>query len=255
MRYKELMESVELDTLRNLPFYKDFKNLTLYRGTENPPPETVFQKFRFRNKSVDTPFGIHQSINEEAEKKFGLPIRNLLFAYSHDIDTRSYGSPTIILPVGEFRLFAHKNTFDMTIENDLDLPHYNFYFEMFKKVVENLSDGEFPLSDFEKEKLVERYNQNINKHGNDIDVMFTWYIWERMSQHDMEDSDDVFQRLRNVVTEQIAKSYQEFAQDYISDVYEISPSDTVGDVEIMIYAPEGFYTVPEGSLEFQILRK
>lgn len=251
MRYTELMESVELDSLRNLPFYKDFKNLTLYRGTENPPPETAFQKFRFRNKPVDTPLGIHEAINAESEKTFGLPIRNLLFGYGDAIHTRGYGSPTIILPVGEFRLFAHKTTFDMTIENDFDLPQRDFFENIFKKVVDRLVDGEFPLSNFEKEKLVERYKQNINKHGNDIDVMFTWYIWERMSQYTMDDSNALFQKLRNVVTGQIAKSYQEFARDYISDVYEISPSDTVGDVEIMIYAPEGFYTVPEGTIEYE----
>lgn len=90
-----------------------------------------------RTSSQDTfPF-VHQYLNKISEEKFGVKIRNLLFAYNSSVSTFQYGDTLCVFPIGDYQLFYSTSVVDFTISYGADrngtgsmYPIKDFYVEL-----------------------------------------------------------------------------------------------------------------------------
>lgn len=271
MKYTMLSESIDYKEIKSQPYFDKFKKLRLYHGMKSELDEPTLIPFRYRNKSVDTPVEFHEAINEVSTEKFGVPIRNLKFLYGSARNVDAYGSPHIIIPKGDFQLFTNPDTYDMTVEYNLDVRHSRIYRNLFTSIVSNLKESithylldnqddeddeepEVTIDDaleFKLDKLLERFKPNISKYYNgDIRTMFTNYIIDNID--DIVD-DSMFKFIESnigrIVNGTVALGIKNFAISYVDGIIEVQSDSDISssDSEFMLYAPEGMYVIPENT--------
>lgn len=242
-----MLEDISQQDILSQPYFDRFPNIRFYHGTRNATDEIQEVPFKLRTKPKDTNRFLHDAINELSTDQFGIPIRNLLFAY---IDKRLgsiYGNVFVIIPKGDFKVYFHPDINDMTI--DLDMNHK-------KSVLNDII--ELALTDLENDELVNYLTKD------EIDRWFhhVEHFIERKTVHHInaviddllstaeipKDQYDTFDSyLKQKVEQYQPIVYMKLAEQYISDVKEITHENELNyneEPELMIYAPNGFYAIP-----------
>ena len=97
------------------PFIKDIKspNDFLYSGRQTN--EKFFtRKVRKNRVPTDTPEIIHNLLDDMFKKKFGHKLRSESLFVTKDVEIASgYGTPYIILPIGNYKLFGNPKIYDL----------------------------------------------------------------------------------------------------------------------------------------------
>lgn len=257
MKYKMLNEDISYDEIKSQPYFNQFKNLRLYHGSRNKINEPTLIPFRFREKSVDTPTELHDTINSISEEKLGVPVRNLKFVYTREIQVLPYGKPHILVPKGEFKLYAVTGLYDLTTTYDLDMADSNFFNNIFEvvcdKLKHELESFSFQVSNDEVMKildnLISAYMDAISQfHQSNIKESFYEYILFHIgSLIDKSNLGELEETVKTIIHKIVNQHYINFAHEYIDSVGEIkTDSDYEGDnAELMLYAPNGMYVIPE----------
>ena len=97
---------------------------------------------------------VHNAINDASEKRFGVPVRNLMFASNNSMATREYGSTYVVIPVGQYRLFYSKIVEDLYSENNgyLNDEAYNKFIRA--KVSKFLTSAQYTSTVMELSSLI-----------------------------------------------------------------------------------------------------
>lgn len=270
MKYTMLVESVDYNEIKSQPFFHQFNDLRLYHGSKKSLDEPTIIPFRFRENPVDTPKEIHDKINEKSQEKFGLPVRNLKFTYSKQIQVYAYGDPFILVPKGEFRLFVNPNVYDMTVDTDLDVYNSKFYEQIFNSIIDNISELQMNMEneddidvdlDFWLNKLNENYRTHIPKYKDEgsLSEMMLAYIMDVLNEHVNNSSvlNTFNEYIPKIVKSSINMRYNKFAEDYIENLQELTSDSDIDykEIEFMLYAPEGMYIIPENTKLYNMLHK
>lgn len=106
-----------LETIISSKYFKD--NILPYIIKRRGVPELVHGSYKMENrkiinitqrtKPVDTSKIIHQLVNEEAESKFGVPIRSLLFASQSNEVSENYGPTHTLIPLDDDYAFYYSD--------------------------------------------------------------------------------------------------------------------------------------------------
>jgi len=86
----------------------------LFHGTETLMGDIKYLEFRERTEPKDTNVFIHNYINNLSKKKYGVNVRNGMFVTTQVKSAKSYGSPYIIFPLGEYKIFYSLGVTDFT---------------------------------------------------------------------------------------------------------------------------------------------
>lgn len=255
MKYNQLTESIGLDTIQQEPYFKQFPNIKLYRGMRGIH-EIKSVPFKYREQPRDTNIQIHDAVNAASIEKFGLPIRNLIFTYPEKEHTYNYGETMIVVPIGDFKLFCNPNVFDMTyyfseFQNELEIKAL-----VFRKVIDHLRKSrfshEFGIEYNTKNLFDDMYDEEHRLNNNPINNLILQLIVERDSDFPVDDFDF---KLRKLVSQyRIHTAATMASKQYVDDVIEITNENQLTDYddrppEIMVYAPNGFYVIPDHMLD------
>jgi len=100
------------DVVRKL-IYNGF----LYHGSPSSNlGELKYLEFQERDEPKDTNIFIHNYVNHLAKKKYGVNVRSGMFVTAQVRSAKSYGSPYLIFPLGEYKIFYSKGVMDFTDE-------------------------------------------------------------------------------------------------------------------------------------------
>lgn len=253
MILKQLNESVEVDEILKQPYFRYFPNMRLYHGTPNKFSEITFLPFKLRTSPTNTDKRVHDIVNELTLDEFGLPLRSLLFCYRYD--ETMYGHSYMIVPKGEFRLFHNPNIHDMTIDLGVDVfvdhdapdtipdklyPYIgeNEYTEFFvDKIMENVD-----IMDVDIHVVIEAMNDMVDEFdddGEDFEKVFHF-----INSH----KEDILMKIGESVNEML----RDIAHEYVSGIEEITSEESGFEddrSEVMLYAPNGFYVIPDEYFE------
>ncbi len=106
------LQTIEPEDLENPDLVREFANM--YRGSHNyKTPYLVITPYGERRPS-DTNIEIHNYVNMISKEKYGVPVRNLIFADKSIILAGEYGEPYVLFPLGDYRLFYHEGVKDFT---------------------------------------------------------------------------------------------------------------------------------------------
>lgn len=220
-----------IETIMDDASKQSFNNYgsTLYHGSHTITSPTLVG-FRLREKPRDTFILIHNKINEYAIKRFGTPVRNLMFAtkdikqakhYSHDVCS-------VIPNTDDYRLFYHVYMDDMTIKtNELLKGIYNKpnFENIFKQSLEHKDTVELLKAINHIPKYVESFD--------DLDG----YVTNILKPYGLESHT---KRICSDVRNEILK----FSIKYVDDLIETKNPDDIDHQEVMVYAPNGTYLIP-----------
>jgi hypothetical protein len=110
--YGTQLQTIEPEDLENPDLVRKFDNM--YRGSDNyKAPYLVIAPYEERRPS-DTNIEIHNYVNMISKEKYGVPVRNLIFADKRITLAEEYGEPYVLFPLGDYRLFYHKGVRDFT---------------------------------------------------------------------------------------------------------------------------------------------
>lgn len=276
-----LYESITIDELRNNESYFDyFPSTYLYHGTSKSVYRNNIQflNFRMREKSKDSIYFMHHAINKFSEKKFNLPIRNLLFVTQNSTIADDYGNTVIIVPKGKnYRLFANQHYTDITDELNLEpspfistnirkvlwriarSPHYFKNWNMVYDFMDNKVELRDTVMQFFydedstiKSRIYDKtYDQDTTLE--DFAAEITKYIGEIAISNNLssakadlyypiyEYADDLYP----IILDALNKEVDAIAKNYVDGVEEINSEAQLENehTEIMLYAPDGFYMV------------
>lgn len=270
MKYSHLLESATYDEIRSQPYFDRFPDIRLYHGTKSPVKEPSLVPFRYRKAPKDTPQVIHDTINEKSVDKFGIPVRNLFFTYQkpHNI-INYYGEQCIAIPKGKFRLFCNPLVNDMTTHYDLDMYSSNFYTAIFEEVISRLVEFNRSLNYDESmvdadmvfwlDKLESNYRKAIaGYNGGFVDQMES-YILEVLQDHIKDEtlSKTFTNQVLKVTKEVFSMHIHKMSDDYMKTLIELDTASDIYDrtAEMMLYAPEGMYMIPEHTKLFNTFYK
>lgn len=266
MKFNMLNEDISYDEIKSQPYFNQFKNLRLYHGSRNKVNYPTLIPYRFREKPVDTPTELHNIINSISEEKLGIPVRNLKFVYNRAMQTLPYGDPHIIVPKGDFTLYAVKGLYDLTTEYDLDSFDGIFYNNIFLGIIETLKkklqdfsdDIDISTSNIILDGVYKKYSQNIHAFSDpDIKNIYHEYIMFYLKGAVKKSIiDSIEKSVFDVIHQTVSDEYKEFAMDYIASIEKIgSDSELIGEnTELMLYAPNGMYVIPERTKLYNILQ-
>lgn len=100
------------DIIRRI-IYEDF----LYHGSPSSGMGAFeYLEFQERSEPKDTNIFIHNYVNNLSKKKYGVNVRNGMFVTTQVKISTSYGSPYLIFPLGEYKIFYSKGVQDFTDE-------------------------------------------------------------------------------------------------------------------------------------------
>lgn len=262
---KLIETNVDMEELFDLPYFHYFPSTYFYHGSEEMSNEIHSLKFRFRSEPKDSVKIIHDAFNEASTKKFGIPIRNLLFASVDTEQAENYGDVFAIIPKGEnFRFFTNPNYRDVT--DQLNLSPYSFFKFASRHVIDELAH-EGTLSKHMPEEDFSMAFSFLTNEGHDVALKMsrTMINGSRNNRTTEEFADAITMQIVDGITEKgeldmrpyesIVKklSYGIFntyvdvqTHHYVSDVIEVSNQDTMPSEssEMMLYTPDGFYLVP-----------
>lgn len=278
MKYVMLKENDEelVDQILNQPFMKSFSELRLYRGLSKQNDEIMKVGFKFRESPKDTDKTLHDMINQESTRMFGVPIRNLMFTYPTIESAEKYGGVNMIVPIGDrFQMFYHPEIHDMTaalvaesdslmerlIDGALDsiasLDAVNDATE--SEMIADAIDHVLGDISFETNNPRQEFKDNLQKRVPDI-IHKEFANNPEMSQ-DEKDAilDELYDRkwlesLSTLFSDIMDDDLEAMVNDYLSDIEVVEVSDSDDDMhiyaddngsEIMVYAPDGFYVIPE----------
>lgn len=251
MKYHMLNEGVNKHNIVNQPFIDNHDDMVLYHGTVKISEPTEME-FRFRSKPMSTIKELHEKINELSEDKFGIPVRNLLFTYPNDSDSvMTYGNSNVIVPIGKnYRIFYHPSLHDMT--EDLNVGDYSDI------PIKNITDELMELDDGSMGEYYRHYVEWLQEHeeltsGDYSGIIGAFYNLEDNAE---QDNDFVHVHLKNfiknnkkdildIIMKAVKESIDSIAHQYVSGLEELGEDENVDGVEMMVYAPNGFYIMPE----------
>lgn len=250
MYYNKLAESVEVSELTNQPYFDKFPSIRLYRGMSCSSDDIQFISFKFRDKPRNTNIRLHDAINKESVDKFGIPIRNLMFAYSIPKPTVTYGSTHIIVPKGKFTLYVNPNVFDMT--NDFARSILSNFESIKDDVFNELLNKDYGAkynTDYDFKSL---FNELRKEDFNELQSPVT-YIIDQVEEASIPfNNSDVADYLELDIRKTVSKHSMDMvvnnADKYVNSVIEVDSENDIDwskNPEIMVYAPNGFYVVPE----------
>lgn len=270
MKYKMITESIEMDEVLSQPYFSNFVETRLYRGIQKTFEYVTKVPFKFRDSPLDTRRIIHDVINKESMDRFKLPIRNLMFTYPDFEDAQNYGGVCIIVPIGSnYKLFANNEIHDLTADMGLG---DNFFDDLIPQTIDTMSSMDVvnTVIDSSQEYLIDVFEYLIDQaefHTNDfVNEFHKWlskHIGESIdtyaANHEIDDetvlnwkkyisNEDVIGQLTDMFEQYMVDEIEHKADEYLSDVEEITEDDDiVYDIvpEIMVYAPDGFYVIPE----------
>lgn len=257
MRYYQINENTEdiENVIKSQPFLKQFREMRLYHGTDSIS-EVMLVPFKLRNKPKDTPDYIHNALNAATKEKFGVPVRSLLFTYPDSDGVYQYGNTIMIVPNGSFRLFLVNGIHDLTVDMELDNITSKRYERWFNEVVDTLYERGFDREGIELvlHKLESSYSYVTRYYSGSIIDAFSSFIIHGLDDG-LDDEDygsipDIEGAVRNTVKEVVEWNLMQLGEEYADSITEV---ENDGDFknsnlsEIMVYAPNGFYAIPEGT--------
>lgn len=192
-----------------------------------------------------------------------------MFTYPDFEDAQNYGGVCIIIPIGEnYKLFANNEIHDLTADMGLG---DTFFDNLIPDVIDIMStmdvvntviDSQGYLVDV-FENLIDNTQFHTNEFVNEFHKWLSKHIGESIDtyavNHEIDDEtvlnwknyikdEDVIGQLTDMFEQYMVNEIEHKADEYIEHVEEITEDDDiVFDIipEIMVYAPDGFYVVPE----------
>ncbi len=269
MKIEMLCESVEIDDIKNQPYFDRFPEVLLYRGIRKNYDDIVELPFQFRTKPLDTASFIHDAINDVSQKIFNLPIRNLIFSYTVIEGTEGYGHPAIIVPKGDdFKLFYNPEVEDLTAYEGLkaDMIYERMWDSALQDFI-NMDYGNEIVGDYwELEEAIQLAIEDVTFETTDmlkelynhLSKTLASFLQLVAKKHDTDNErlDELHDAISNLdvateVTQKFKELFEDFieriASDYVDGVEEVDSEDDMdlsNNPEIMIYAPDGFFVVP-----------
>lgn len=206
------------------PSYSD--DIKLYHYTRDKK-ESRLLKFKFREKPRDTDVVVHNIVNSLSEKKFGIPVRNLFFAYASWV-AKGAGQMRAV-PLGDnVRYFFNPDIADMTewfeeqiLDNKLEV------------VVKDLVGNDAVAVD---ENAIIKSIRDAFRSNNTIKQLI----------------EDMANRLHGYVekpvefTKIVLKFIIEKLKDYVNNIQEVDSVNKLPlptNAEVMIYAPDDIYLI------------
>ena len=106
---------------KNRFFYRGISNVSSNRDRvvwmhEDQPLVGVMRYVRKDRVARDTPEWAHEEINKFIDKKFGVRLRSEgLFVFNRESSADGYGTPHIILPIGQYSCYWAEHVSDLTM--------------------------------------------------------------------------------------------------------------------------------------------
>jgi len=117
--YSMQLKTLEPEDLENDNLVNEFANI--FRGSHKyTTPYLVITPYSENRIPTDTNIEIHKYVNMLSSEKFGVPIRNLIFADKNIKTASEYGNPYVLFPLGDYRLFYSENVKDFTAHYNTD---------------------------------------------------------------------------------------------------------------------------------------
>lgn len=117
--YGMQLKTLEPEDLENDNLVNEFANI--FRGSHKyTTPYLVITPYSENRIPTDTNIEIHKYVNMLSSEKFGVPIRNLIFADKNIKTASEYGNPYVLFPLGDYRLFYSENVKDFTAHYNTD---------------------------------------------------------------------------------------------------------------------------------------
>lgn len=251
MKHSMLSEGVNQKDILDQPYISNHDDMVLYHGTSQISKPTKLE-FRFRTKPMSTIDELHHDINDLSTEKFGIPVRNLLFTYPNDSDqVMMYGHSNVIVPIGtKYRIFYHPRIHDMTedlvVGQHSDIP------------IKNITDELMQLDDGSMGEYYKHYVDWLQEHEELTSGDYSAIIGAFYNLEDNADDDNelVHVHLKNfikkhksdileVIMNAMQESIESISQQYVNELEELGKDENIDGVELMVYAPDGFYIIPE----------
>lgn len=268
MKYVTLNESVSIDEIEDSDFRKKFPTINFYHGSTYSGEPTVMP-FRLRSKPKDTLIKVHDTINEFSVAHFGLPIRNLLFLYTDDDEASNYGHVNVVIPVGtNYRIFYHPDIHDMT-----GALHVGYGDDFDERAVDSALDtiveSDAVMNAFESMDVNDAVTivlQQMTIETSDAVVGFRKFIKQHLATvaqgmaDDSSFSEERTQAMMDAITDEaieelvsefdslLSIDFESVAEEYLNGIEEVTNGnqlDLSSDPEFMMYAPDGFYIMPQ----------
>lgn len=270
MKYKMLKEDVdELSAkVKEQPFFIENKETPMFHGTQASFDDITKFNFKYRKAPKDTHNDLHNAINELSEDELEIPVRNLLFAYLDAHGAENYGNVYVIIPIGSnYQIFFHPDIDDMTgyyhanmdtlMDNIVDTAIDHIHSSDI--IGDNLNHQEthdavvsvIDHMSFHTSNTVTEFRDILEKSKDGIIDTLKELDRDEDDIEDMVDeiSDgDWIDEIISYYEEDIDLQFEDMATEYITgiEVFEDGGDvSDVGDAEMMVYAPDGFYAIPQ----------
>lgn len=167
---------------------------TLYHGTRRVDETVTEITLREREAPLDTSLLVHNTVNKMAKEKFGINIRNGMFASQDALVTKSYGATTMLIPLGDYRIFYTPGVTDFTDKYRV-AAHNDFGADMIFNIIDQVSH------EANEQKLLRKLSLS---YGSVDDNEFVMRLFENVPEYKYYDSfDDIFKTIVGVASENI----------------------------------------------------
>lgn len=242
------------DNYTTTDFYRQFGN-AIFHNAKSSSLEG-FIKFKWRDKPQDTSNAFHNEVNKLSKEKFGLPVRNLLFALPSKIgaDNINHSGTTYnVYPVSsDFSIFISESTVDMTVDYDAtsdDIANYT-RLKVEQDLYRAFKEDEYHTA-VEKQQFMVYISSKIDALINSNDINNKSGTLDSLITKTFNDIKDVvinkgFEKYIDIIEDSMLRSkvyYQNKALSYVKSIKKVNSRteiDYYKFVELMVYDPEGF---------------
>lgn len=275
MKLNMLLESSSIDEVFSQPFFSDFAKSRFYHA--RLPFEGIRSlDFRLRDAPRDSIRFIHNAINQESERKFGVPVRSLLFTFPSLDQSQphfeDYGMPALVVPKGEnYRIFLHPEYTDFTVQGQADSARIgdNLVRRTWESIqtldlINEIFGDHVEVDGLDAVEIIEslvddtlssdmpRINASFNNSRHSVvDVvemallLFAERFDKTFKEYNFKDFEsvvfDAFMRQLENEIGYVARDYVEGLIEATDDSEVVSANSEVP--EVMMYMPDGFYLV------------
>ena len=238
---------------------------------------------KYRNTTLDTPKLIHNTINQLSEKKFGVPIRNMMFSTKVESRSAEYGKTFLVIPLEEdyqfyysdrvddlytspllFNQFRYNDTLSDIFEIAFKKINYKYSMKFINFITDNIDQSGILYNAFKLRNLksFDEISEYLNKESIKSVEDELKFLLSNNEEIDNDPPDIDFFNLAKIMLQELVnhrkKWIMENAKQYVDSIESTQYLNDIAPDYTEVLLPEGKYAVfaiVSGGLDTKVFYK